>query len=71
MMSLLNLIRLTCELEFFKKYFYKKGFIDGIPGLIAAIHSADAVFRALALTWDVQNKIDRKDLEETFTDNWK
>jgi (heptosyl)LPS beta-1,4-glucosyltransferase len=53
-------------LEFFKKYFYKKGFIDGIPGLIAAIHSANAVFRALALTWDVQNKIHRKELEKKF-----
>ena len=50
-------------LEFFKKYIYKKGFIDGIPGLNAAIHSADAVFRALALTWDVQNKIDRKKID--------
>lgn len=50
-------------LEFFKKFIYKKGFIDGIPGLIAAIHSADAVFRVLALTWDVQNKIDRKTLQ--------
>jgi hypothetical protein len=50
-------------LEFFKKYIYKKGFIDGIPGLIAAIHSADAVFRVLALTWDVQNKIDRKKID--------
>jgi glycosyltransferase involved in cell wall biosynthesis len=53
-------------LEFFKKYIYKKGFIDGIPGLIAAIHSANAVFRALALTWDVQNKIHRKELEKKF-----
>ena len=43
--------------------FLKKGFVDGVPGLISAIHSADAVFRALALTWDEQNKIDRKDLE--------
>jgi|TARA_B110000908_G_scaffold170129_1_gene228828 glycosyltransferase involved in cell wall biosynthesis len=50
-------------LEFVKKYIYKKGFLDGIPGLIAAIHSADAVFRALALTWDVQNKIDRKKID--------
>lgn len=50
-------------LEFFKKYIYKRGFIDGIPGLIAAIHSANAVFRALALTWDIQNKIDRNVVE--------
>lgn len=50
-------------LEFFKKYIYKRGFIDGIPGLIAAIHSANAVFRILALTWDEQNKIDRAVIE--------
>lgn len=49
--------------EFLKKYIFKKGFLDGVPGLISAIHSADAVFRALALTWDEQNKIDRKDLK--------
>ena len=50
-------------LEFVKIYIYKKGIIDGIPGLIAAMHSSGAVFRKLALTWDNQNKIERKKLE--------
>lgn len=45
--------------EFIKKYFLKMGFLDGIPGLISAIHSSNAVFRILALTWDNQNKIPR------------
>lgn len=56
-------------LEFFKKYIFQRGFIDGIPGLIAAMHSAGAVFRALAITWDVQNKIERKELEKKLERN--
>lgn len=48
--------------EFLKKYFLKKGFIDGIPGLISAIHSSNAIFKILALTWDSQNKIDRNSI---------
>lgn len=49
--------------EFLKKYFYKKGFLDGTPGLISALHSATAVFRAYALVWDRQNRISRAELE--------
>ncbi len=49
--------------EFLKKYFYKKGFLDGTPGLISALHSATAVFRAHALVWDRQNRISRAELE--------
>jgi len=49
--------------EFLKKYFYKLGFRDGTPGLISALHSATAVFRAYALVWDRQNRISRDELE--------
>lgn len=50
--------------EFLKNYFWKKGLLDGTPGLIAALHSATAVFRAHALVWDRQNRISRRTLEE-------
>lgn len=58
-------------LEFLKKYLYKKGFVDGIPGLIAAIHSADAVFRTYAIVWDLQHKINRTNLEDQIAAQWK
>jgi glycosyltransferase involved in cell wall biosynthesis len=56
--------------EFIKKYFLKLGMLDGIPGLIAAMHSADAVFRAHALAWDEQNQTSREKLEETIRLMW-
>lgn len=45
--------------EFLKKYLFKLGFLDGVPGLIAAIHSATAKFRIEALLWDERNRIGR------------
>lgn len=50
--------------EFLKKYVYKRGYRDGTPGLIFAIHAATATFRAHALVWDRQNRISRAELEE-------
>jgi glycosyltransferase involved in cell wall biosynthesis len=50
--------------EFMKKYFLQKGFIDGTPGLISAMHSSTAVFRTQALMWEAQNQIAREDLEQ-------
>ena len=47
--------------EFFVKYFYKKGFMDGTPGFISAFHSSFAIFKAYALLWEKQNKIKRKE----------
>lgn len=49
--------------EFLKKYLAQKGLLDGVPGFIAAIHSATAMFRAQALAWDRQNTIPRETLE--------
>ena len=57
--------------EFLVKYFYKKGFLDGMPGLISALHSTFAIFRAHAVLWENQNKIQRKSLEKSLRDNWK
>ena len=50
-------------LEFGKKYVAKQGFRDGVPGLISALHSATAAFRAHALAWDRQNPADRSAIE--------
>ncbi len=58
-------------MEFIKKYILKRGFIDGVPGLISAMHSACAVFRTYALVWDMQHAIPRHELEERMTDLWK
>lgn len=49
--------------EFAKRYLLQRGFLDGVPGLIAALHSATAIFRTRALVWDRQNAIPRDALE--------
>ncbi len=56
--------------EFIRKWIIKKGFIDGTPGLIFAIHAADAMFRACALAWDQQNRIPRSDIENEIKKQW-
>ena len=57
--------------EFIKKYLFKKGFQDGTPGLISALHSTTAVFRAQALVWDKQNQISRESLESQLSEQWQ
>lgn len=49
--------------EFLKKFLFKRGFVDGTPGLISALHAACSEFRTLALVWDKQNAIPREKLE--------
>ncbi|EAQ13832.1 glycosyltransferase involved in cell wall biosynthesis [Maritimibacter alkaliphilus HTCC2654] len=56
--------------EFFRKYVAKKGFQDGIPGFISAVHSATAIFRANAIVWDRQNAITRSQIDADFQDQW-
>lgn len=56
--------------EFIKKYILKRGFIDGVPGLISALHAAGAIFRAYALAWDEQNRIPREELEQELKKKW-
>ncbi len=55
--------------EFIKRYILQRGFLDGVPGMVAAIHSATSVFRTRALVWDRQNAIDRDSLEKQVS--WK
>jgi (heptosyl)LPS beta-1,4-glucosyltransferase len=57
-------------IKFIKEYLFKRGMIDGVPGLIAALHSADAVFRSYALAWDEQNHIPREQLENKVRLMW-
>lgn len=56
--------------EFLKKYIFKRGFLDGTPGLISALHSSTAAFRAYALVWDRQNYISRETVEADFERIW-
>ena len=58
-------------LEFIKRYIVKQGFRDGTAGLIAALHSACAIFRTHALVWDKQNQISRESLELQLSEQWK
>ncbi|MDB4754055.1 glycosyltransferase family 2 protein [Akkermansiaceae bacterium] len=57
-------------IEFLKKYVGRHGYRDGIPGLISALHSAGAIFRANVLAWDEQNRIPREDLEKNLSEKW-
>ena len=49
--------------EFLRKFVVKRGYRDKTPGLLFALHSSCAMFRACALVWDMQNRLDRSDIE--------
>lgn len=57
--------------EFSYKYIWKRGFFDGVPGLIWAFHAASAKVRAYALAWDEQHRIPRQWLEEEIRSTWE
>lgn len=56
--------------EFFRKLILKGGYRDGTPGVLFAMHSAGAMFRACALTWDRQNGISRGSIEAEIQTMW-
>lgn len=56
--------------EFLYQYLWKKGFLDGLTGLIWAFHAASAENRAYILAWDKQNRIPREDLEKEIQLLW-
>jgi glycosyltransferase involved in cell wall biosynthesis len=58
-------------LEFIKRYLVRRGFRDGVPGLISALHSATAKFRACALAWEQQHPVSRAALEDSFRREWQ
>ena len=55
----------------FKRYFLQKGFMDGIPGLIFALHCFTAKFKVYSLAWNSQNMISRKGIEDKLMDEWE
>jgi len=55
---------------FFYQYVWKKGFLDGVLGLIWAFHAASAQNRAYILAWDEQNRIPREKLEKEIRLMW-
>jgi (heptosyl)LPS beta-1,4-glucosyltransferase len=57
--------------EFLRKYLLKSGYRDGVRGLIFCLHSGCAVFKATALVWDEQNRIDRDDVETQLEKQWQ
>lgn len=58
-------------ITFAKVFIWKCGYRDGTPGLIFALHSAIARFRAIASVWSEQNRIERTALEKTLIDQWR
>lgn len=57
--------------EFLVKLIWKQGYRDGLVGLLSALHSSDAMFRACALVWDAQNALDREKIEQEIQENWR
>ncbi len=49
--------------EFLNKYVRKKGYRDGVLGLMFALHSTCAKFKSCALLWDEQNRMPRSSVE--------
>ena len=42
--------------RFIKGYFFKRGFLDGVPGLVAAITTSFYVFMKYAKLWELRIK---------------
>jgi len=57
--------------EFLKRYIFRLGVVDGVPGWISAVHSATAVFRACAMLWEQQHPSSRQQLEERIQQEWR
>lgn len=56
--------------EFIRKFILRKGYVDQAPGLLFALHSACAMFKACAILWDQQNAINRNTIEIELTRKW-
>lgn len=57
--------------EFVRKFIVKKGYTDQAPGLLFALHASCAMFKACALVWDEQNKMERTALENALQKRWQ
>ncbi|VAX11788.1 glycosyl transferase, family 2 [hydrothermal vent metagenome] len=65
-----HLLLLPCR-EFISKFLMKSGYKDGSLGLLFALHSGSAVFRACALLWDEQNQVAREGIERELKSDWE
>ena len=57
--------------RFVSAFVLKRGYRDGTPGLLFALHSAMADFQAKALAWDAQNAVPRTAMEGQFEALWE
>ena len=57
-------------LEFLRKMIKRHGYRDGTPGLMFALHSSTAMFKACSLVWDEQNRIPRSEIEEQVSKSY-
>jgi len=57
--------------EFVSKLIVKKGYRDKTIGFLWALHASCAMFRACALVWDEQNRLDRSVVEEEIREKWR
>jgi len=58
-------------LEFLRKMVKRHGYRDGTPGLMFALHSSTAMFKACSLLWDEQNPVSRNKIEAEVTESYK
>lgn len=63
-------LALRPALLFLKRFIVQRGITDGTAGFIAAMNTAGAEFRSLAILWDEQNKIERQQLEQRLAREW-
>ena len=68
-MTTFGVLKATLK-EFLYRYVYKKGFRDGGLGILSAMHSTSAVYRAAFLIWDKHNRVEREALEAEFEQEW-
>ncbi len=57
--------------DFFRKMALRRGYRDGSLGLLFAVHSSCAMFKACALAFDAQNRIRRSVVEDEIRMQWR
>jgi len=58
------------SLEFLRKYVKRHGYRDGTPGLMFALHSSTAMYKACCLVWDEQNRLPRSTVEQQINESY-
>lgn len=47
--------------KFIETYFWKRGFLDGLPGFIIAVGASYSIFLRFAKLWELEKQVSRKD----------